>query len=186
MTVWRKTSLGKVTGIATGELGRIFLSQNGTCSPSTSRPCLFCGQHHVGTDLALMCRKDTREGPSALLLTQPCHLPTHKPDRWSFLPPGGDPAGPARGMSLGQGVEHTRAGEQRTAPPSTPSPTPPDPTPTAVLTPCHDCFRGRRGLEEPLHRGPEREIWWWLQEEHGWHYSNSPLPILLRKKKHQI
>ena len=105
MTVWRKTSLGKVTGIATGELGGIFLSQNGTCSPSTSRPCLLCGQHHVGTDLASMHRKDTHEWPSALLLTQPCHLPTHKPDRWSFLPPGGGPAGPARGMSPGQGVE---------------------------------------------------------------------------------
>ena len=188
MTVWRKTSLGKVTGIATVELGGIFFSQNGTCSPSTSRPCLLSRQHYVGTDLASMRRKGTQEWPSVLLLTQPCHIPTHKPDRWCFLPPGGGPAGPARGMSPGQGVE-LLIQEQENREPPLPGPPPrhpPNPTPTTVLTPYHDCSRGRRGLEEPLHRGPEREIWWWLREEHGWHHSNSPLSILVRKKKHQI
>lgn len=130
MTVWRKTSLGKVTGIATGELGGIFLSQNGMCSPSTSRPCLFCGQHHVSTDLASVGRKDT------LLLIQPCHLPTHTPDRWSFLPPGGDPARPARGMSPGQGVELLIQEQNREPPLPAPCPLhPPTPLPPQYWLP---------------------------------------------------
>lgn len=118
MTVWRKTSLGKETGIATGELGGIFFSQNGSAVPPLAGPA--CS---VGTDLASMLRKDTQEWPSALLLTQPCHLPTHKPDRWSFLPPGGGPAGPARGMSPGQGVE-LLIQEQENREPPLPGPPP--------------------------------------------------------------
>lgn len=155
MTVWRKTSLGKVPGIATGELGGIFFSQNGTCSPSTSRPCLLCWHRPCF---------DAQEGHTGVALSPAAHTTLPSPDpqtRQVILPPSWRrPCWASQRNVSGAGgrTPHTRAGEQRTTPPRSPSPTPPDPTPTTVLTPYHDCSRGHRGLEELLHRGPEREI----------------------------
>jgi len=118
-----KNQPGKGNRDCNWRIGGNLLFSKRQCSPSTSRPCLLCGQHYVGTDLASMRRKGTQEWPSVLLLTQPCHLPTHKPDRWSFLPPGGGPAGPARGMSPGQGVE-LLIQEQENREPPLPGPPP--------------------------------------------------------------
>lgn len=150
-----KNQPGKGNRDCNWRIGGNLLFSKRQCSPSTSRPCLLCWHRPCF---------DAQEGHTGVALSPAAHTTLPSPDpqtRQVILPPSWRrPCWASQRNVSGAGgrTPHTRAGEQRTTPPRSPSPTPPDPTPTTVLTPYHDCSRGHRGLEELLHRGPEREI----------------------------
>lgn len=65
MTVWRKTSLGKVPGIATGELGGIFFSQNGSAVPPLAGPACSAGNIMLAQTLLRCAGRAHRSGPQS-------------------------------------------------------------------------------------------------------------------------